>query len=378
APGQEDTQEEAPPGKDDILRRLARALEQRAQQQAEAEAEAEAEGGDPDDQDGDSDGDGEGEDGGESTTPSQQPGGGAGDAPGLPDDPDGFDGREMVDVPEEILEAIAEALELELQDLTQEVAEILDLPPQHVAAQAKKARYDQRKAQATASRVQKQVAEVRRVFDQQNQSASRQLKGLERGKVDGRRLARVGAGDLHVFQRKQVLGKPDMDVGLVLDVSGSMNGHLRVVDETAAIFAEALSHKQGVNFAAWAYTGGQARVQLTRLCDRQMGKLHLADVDHGGGTPSGAAIAACKVLMDRMPSKRKLLLHFTDGDPDSVYHVEAAVKECRKAGLAVHAIALAGISWSRLDYQYGRGNWQVIQRVADLPKAVMDILKQLD
>jgi nitric oxide reductase activation protein len=53
--------------------------------------------------------------------------------------------------------------------------------------------------------------------------------------------------------------------------------------------------------------------------------------------------------MDRMASRRKLLVHFTDGDPDSVYHVETAVRECRKAGLAVRCIALAGIGPSLLD-----------------------------
>ena len=45
-------------------------------------------------------------------------------------------------------------------------------------------------------------------------------------------------------------------VGLLLDVSGSMNPWMHVVEQTAAVFAEGLSRKRGINFACWTYTGG--------------------------------------------------------------------------------------------------------------------------
>ena len=194
--------------------------------------------------------------------------------------------------------------------------------------------------------------------------------------MDSRRLARVGAGNLNVFRRKQVLETPDMAVGLLLDVSGSMHPWMHVVEQTAAVFAEGLSRKRGINFACWTYTGGYTQVELTRLCDRKMGKLHLANVAQGGGTPSGVAIAGIQVLMARMPERKKLLLHFTDGAPDNHQHVHSAVKAAREAGIRVYAIG-AGHMEASLASQYGHDNWECIDRVEDLPRAMANIIKRL-
>jgi len=309
---------------------------------------------------------------GEAGEPDEQGGDGAGHVGNLDD----FDDREVVEVPQELLDAIAEAIAHELEDLSQSVAEVLAEDPRQVAASARKADEDPERARRVTSQVMPQVQEIRRLFDRQQDTLTRHLTGLERGKVDSRRLARVGAGDLNVFRRKQVLETPDMAVGLLLDVSGSMNAWMHVVEQTAAVFAEGLIHKPGINFAAWAYTGDYANVELTRLCDRKMGKLHLANVTQCGGTPSGAAIAGVQVLMARMPERKKLLLHFTDGSPDNAQHVHIAVKAAREAGIRVYAIG-AGRMGSSLESQYGHDNWECIDRVDQLPRAMANIIKRL-
>ena len=289
---------------------------------------------------------------------------------------DDFDDREVVEVPQELLDAIAEAIAQELEDLSQSVAEILAEDPRNVAASARKADDDPERARRVTSQVMPQVQEIRRVFDREQDTLTRHLTGLERGKVDSRRLAKWGAGSVNVFRRNQVLQNPDIAVGLLLDVSGSMNQWMHVVEQTAAVFAEGLIRKRGVNFAAWAYTGDRANVNLTRLCDRKMGKLHLANIEQGGGTPSGAAIAGVKVLMARMPERKKLLLHFTDGQPDSAQHVALAVKAAREAGIRVYAIG-AGQMARSLETQYGPDNWECIDRVDQLPRAMANIIKRL-
>jgi len=214
------------------------------------------------------------------------------------------------------------------------------------------------------------------VFDRQRDVQNRYLKGLDRGKLDSRRLAKVGAGSFNVFQRRQVLDRPDIAVGLLLDVSYSMDGYMSIVEQTAAVFAEGLIRKPGVNFAAWTYTGAYSHVALTRICDKRLGKLCLANVEKGGGTPSGAAIAGVKVLMERMPQRKKVILHFTDGAPDSAHHVVQAVRRCRQDRIRVYAIGVG--TYGSLQQQYGPDNWETISSVADLPKAVARLIKQVD
>jgi nitric oxide reductase activation protein len=281
-------------------------------------------------------------------------------------------------VPAKLLEEVLDAIAHEVEDLSQSVAEALAEDPRHVAASARKADDDPELARKVTAEVMPQVQEIRRVFDRQQDIQSRYLKGLEKGKLDSRRLARVGAGSLNVFQRRQVLERPDVALGLLLDVSGSMLGFMHVVEQTAAVFAEGLIHKPGVNFAAWTYTGGHTQVELTRICDRRLGKLCLGNVAKGGGTPSGAAIAGVKVLMERMAERRKVLIHFTDGQPDSAHHVTRAVQVCKEAGIRLYAIGAGSHLGGSLESQYGSGNWEVIGTVAELPQAVARLVKRLE
>jgi len=159
-------------------------------------------------------------------------------------------------------------------------------------------------------------------------------------------------------------------------VSGSMRSSMSFVWATAAVFAESLIHKKGVNFLALTYTGGYFNVQTTRICDREMGKLCLGNVDQGGGTPSGPALASIKVLMERMPERQKVIIHFTDGIPDDQYCVKVAVDAARQAGFRVWAISLHQYE-SMLRSQYGEGNWQTIGAISELPAKVSQMVKTL-
>ncbi len=362
--GDDDTEEEdagvgAGGGDDDTEEEDAGAGDEEDDEAGEGAGGGGAGEGDPEGDEGES---GEG-DGGD------QGGDGAGKVGNLDD----YDDREVVPVPQELLDAITDAIMHEIEDLSQSVAETLAMDPRQVAATARKADYDAGRAKRVTSQVMPQVQELRRVFDSQKDAQTRYLKGLPKGKLDSRRLARGGAGNLNVFQRRQVIDSPDLAVGLLLDVSGSMSSYMGIVEQAAAVFAEGLIRKPGVNFAAWMYTGGFADVALTRICDRALGKLCLKNIEHGGGTPSGAAIAGVKVLMERMPEQHKLLIHFTDGAPDVEHHVNFAVEAARAAGIRVYAIGAGRMMG--LNQQYGQGNWETIATIEDLPATVARLIR---
>jgi len=341
--------------------------------EAEGEPEPEPEPDEPEQEFGHFSGDaGEGEQEGQP----QEGGGQGGDEQGSPGNLDEFDIRDIEEIPEELLKEVLDAIVHELEDITASVAEVINQPIGNVDAQTKKADYDAPAAEKVRQQVKDEIQEMRRVFDRQAQVQSRYLGGLTVGKLDRRNLARVGAGNLRVFKRREVLETPDLAVGLLLDVSGSMSGNMNYVWATACVFAEGLIHKRGVNFLALTYTGGCFDVQTTRICDRNMGRLCLGNVEQGGGTPSGPAIASMKVLMDRMPEKQKVIIHFTDGYPDDKASVMQAVEAARKAGYWVWAISLQGYE-SMLDSQYGQGNWETISAIRELPGKVANLVQKL-
>ncbi len=337
--------------------------------QPEAEAEPEEDGQDLGHLGGEKPSD---EEGAEAQDSSEQGGDGQGD-PGNLDD---FDIRELGEVPEKVIQAVMDAISHELEDLSQSVAEVLNQRSGNVNAQTKIADYDGPAADRVRAAVEPQIQQMRRVFDRQAQVKSRQIKGMTSGKLDARSLARVGTGSLRVYRRREVLDTPDMAVGLLLDVSGSMHGNMSIVWATACVFAEALIRKQGVNFLGLTYTGSYFNVQTTRICDRNMGRLCIGNVDQGGGTPSGPAIGSIKVLMDRMPERQKVIIHFTDGYPDDKVSVKQAGEAARKAGYIVWAIGLRGME-TTLESQYGTGNWETIQSVQELPAKVAELVQKL-
>jgi nitric oxide reductase activation protein len=183
-------------------------------------------------------------------------------------------------------------------------------------------------------------------------------------------------GDPAYYTRKELAGRPSLAVGLLLDVSGSMGRYMPVVEQTTAVFCQGLLPIPGIDFAAWWYTAQSGKMVLTGICERRYPKLCLANVTQGGETPSGAAIAGVKVLMERMSGKQQLLIHFTDGRPDCPIHVRRAVQACRDADIQVYAIGPSRY-WELLASEYGRGNYETMEDVSELPQVVGRLVKKL-
>lgn len=285
-------------------------------------------------------------------------------------------GRKVTQVPGPLLKRLADAIANEMESISQPVSRCLAEDPAEVAARVRKASYDAERATRVTAQIRREAQEMQQVFRRQQDLRACWLHGLDRGKLDDRRLWKPFVGDPGYYKRKDVLRGPNMAVGLLLDVSGSMTPYMPVVEQTVAIFYQGLIGMPGMNFAAWCYTGQSARVALTRICDRRSPLLCLGRLEDGGGTPSGAAIASVKVLLERMPEKRKLLIHFTDGRPDSAAHLLKAAKACGDSNIHIYAVGLSQHS-EALCRQYGEGNYETIQAVPELPQAMARIVKSL-
>jgi len=285
-------------------------------------------------------------------------------------------GRQVVQLPKDLMDRVIETRARQVEDISQAVAQALGEDPRKVAATAKKAKYDPERAMTVISQVEPIVRDISEAFQRHRESRSGWLHGLTHGRLDDRRLWKPSVGDNNYFKRKEVIGRPSLTVGLLLDVSGSMKAHMPIIEQTAAVFSQGLMDVQGVEVAIWCYTGKGANVALTRVFDQFVRKLCLGEIQQGGGTPSGAAIAAAQVFLSHARGKTKLLIHFTDGRPDSAAHVIRAVNSCRDADIHVHAIGLPQHR-DMLSSQYGEDCFEAIEEVPQLPHATARIVKKL-
>ncbi|MDP3061978.1 MAG: VWA domain-containing protein [Chloroflexota bacterium] len=285
-------------------------------------------------------------------------------------------GRQVDQVPPALLSEVHKTLSRDVEDLSEPVAQALAEQPWQVGALARRADYDPIQARAVSLRVQRETRQIRQAFQRQRSLDTLWRHGLDRGRLDERRLWKPLLGDPTFHKRKDARSRSSLAIGLLLDVSGSMKAYMPIVEETAAAFSQGLLDAPGIDFAAWCYTGKAGQVALTRICDRQMPRLCLSNIEKHESTPSGAAIAAVKVLMGRMRGRNKLLIHFTDGRPDNPTHVVRAVAACVAAGVQVHAIGLPKYR-EMLSAQYGEGNYEVVEAVSGLPGAVATIVRAL-
>lgn len=137
------------------------------------------------------------------------------------------------------------------------------------------------------------------------------------GKLDGARIAKVPAGDLRVFGKKTRRKFYDYTVGLLIDVSGSMEGDkLEMAAISAHVIAKAL-FAAGVSVKAWMFNRLVIPAPKKILLDPLLlfPAMQNACRKWGHGNHDGYAVSyvAAKVLKDSAPGK--IMFVFSDGSP---------------------------------------------------------------
>lgn len=182
-----------------------------------------------------------------------------------------------------------------------------------------------------------------------NRMRSRYERGLSEGDLDRRAIHKLFTGQDTIFQRQTVIDKLDMHLTLLADSSASMgDDQWDMMVQTIACFAQALGHKDGIDIIGVSYTndgsrryGGEA-LYLNRIWDKPLENLHSVR-QHSGGTPSGTAIGAVReALYKKLNVHRtdKVIIHLTDGAPDSWQYVMEEVAKCKAVDIEVYCLLI--------------------------------------
>lgn len=161
------------------------------------------------------------------------------------------------------------------------------------------------------------------------------------GRLDCRKLARVGVDDPEVFYRK---GKDaeglDTAVSILVDISGSMSGHPILVAKDAAIsIGDALNRfcSQGVEFSLHAFNDKLFDLAMFG----QKWKKNRGNQDYLVANGSTHFIPAARNLLTPLAlrrEKRKVLFVITDGDIGSAEESLALTQSCRAYGIELRGI----------------------------------------
>jgi hypothetical protein len=223
---------------------------------------------------------------------------------------------------------------------------------------------------------------VSQLFMQDKRLRTRYRRGLLDGAVDPRRLYKAGASDYKLFERREVLSAPSLAVGVLIDASGSMGGgysyltHIGDLERAITIgmaLKTALTMIENVDLMIMAYNTDSGTT-LHRIYDRKSGEFR-PGVKAIGGTPSGYAIAGMVSQIGRyLKGKDKLIIHITDGVPDSHDDVKNAVDYCLANGIDVMTLAMSIFSDVVVDSYHGLCEY--INNFDKLPEAIASLLKK--
>ena len=215
---------------------------------------------------------------------------------------------------------------------------------------------------------------LRRIIQEYRLKRTSDFRGLMSGRISSRRLSRVAYGDQRVFQRRERPDEIDMAICLLMDMSGSVGCHKDLIEQITCAITDAFQ-KEKVEFIALGYTGNSKEINIARLYDHETGKVNLG-VGSWGDTPSYEGLAAAVAQLLRLsPTKRKILIHFTDGSPDSDKGIVKLLEDSRGRGITDIHIALGRGNMYKFNLLYGNDVLQ-INDINELPGLIEKQLRE--
>lgn len=236
--------------------------------------------------------------------------------------------------------------------------------------------------------------------------------GLKRGSVDPGALSKLSYGDYNVFEREEIISKPNVHITLLVDESGSMNATVTascpvcgvrscnhmdrlsrnegtrasIARKTAILLANSIKKIEGVDLSVYGHSSAADKCAFYRYYDRTNKKLEcLGKIQARSENYDGYAIEhAGKLTLNQVEQEAyKLMIIICDGQPSaSGYGGKPAMKHVRKVVQKLHSkhintLAIGiGVPEEDIAYMYGSG-YLCINKIDELPMKLAKIVSQI-
>lgn len=179
-----------------------------------------------------------------------------------------------------------------------------------------------------------------------------------------------GYGDVY----NTVKRKASLSVVIAIDNSGSMHDRIHVARDMLATLFSSLEKITNVDLEAYTWSGDWSECGVKTI-------KSLKDVGYAnnsgslGGTPTKLALVHGYNLLDKKPSKNKLLIFMTDeAYSDSDESTKKLIKDSRKRNIKTVTM---GFECHSEGFQelYGKGNWCVVDTIKEAKNEVIKTFK---
>lgn len=203
--------------------------------------------------------------------------------------------------------------------------------------------------------------------------------GLKRGMLDGNKIAEAVQGNKNVYCRKEVTRPDRVNLSLLIDESGSMNGRKFVLARQAAILInEAVGNVPNVELNIYGYTDYRENVLFAyREWGKSYDKYTLGSIQAISGTPTAEAIQEVVSRIRQKSKSKAVLLVISDGQPNGpLSYVRKAVDEAKQQGMQVIGISV-DTHLTKDDLAAMYDTWIDMASIQNLVKGISTVVKNI-
>lgn len=186
------------------------------------------------------------------------------------------------------------------------------------------------------------------------------------GRLSGRDLYKAGVGNGRIFSRRAERLQQAVNVGILLDTSGSTHGQISITSHvcTYALLGMLKALPKVTAFAAVYSSEG-----YRKLCESRDVRFSCSQaVSPGGGTPTAGAVLRVMSEFENTPDTRNILFVVTDGMPDNVFAFISAAYIARQSGFELYGIIIGRIHDDAVyKEQFGEDHVVIVDNIAELP-----------
>lgn len=202
----------------------------------------------------------------------------------------------------------------------------------------------------------------------QANSMDKVSRGIRGNKIDTKALLRVPMGDARIFKRIHRAKKLETAVTIMTDISGSMSGRkIQLANQAIYATACAIERLPGCKISVGTFPLFQVVLPFGMRASKNIDRFML---DSTGCTPMAEGVLMGFRMLQRRKESRKVLFVITDGEPDCRASTINTLLAASRLGIEVYAIGIQTQSVKALFE-----NWAVINKIEDLPKVMLDMLK---
>ena len=203
-----------------------------------------------------------------------------------------------------------------------------------------KPRYDQ-----SLARVKRYIPAVAQALKSNGNEYRYSVTGMRSGLLDTNKLTEARQGVQNVYMRKGEVKCDRVNVVLVIDESGSMEGRRETLArDTAVLVNEAVGKLHNVGLYIYGYTSGYEGAALFpyREGNAPFQRHTIGSITSRGGTPTAPAMLEAAWRVRRSSKEKTLMFVISDGMADGgIRYVRQATDQVQKQGFEVIGISIS-------------------------------------